>query len=49
MAGTVFPAGYPAWSKADQVWLVNFLWYDIIFYGWVNFKERFEGNNNGKM
>tara|TARA_Y100000114_G_scaffold52882_1_gene48272 strand:+ start:875 stop:1093 length:219 start_codon:yes stop_codon:yes gene_type:complete len=29
--------------------LVNFLWYDIVFYGWVKFKERFEGNNNGKM
>ncbi len=23
--------------------LVNFLWYDIVFYGWVKFKERLEG------
>ena len=22
---------------------INFLWYDIIFYGWVRFKERMEG------
>ena len=22
---------------------INFLWYDIIFYGWVKFKERMEG------
>ena len=22
--------------------LVNFLWYDIVFYGWVKFKERFD-------
>tara|TARA_Y100001937_G_scaffold61577_1_gene84305 strand:- start:4014 stop:4217 length:204 start_codon:yes stop_codon:yes gene_type:complete len=22
---------------------VNFLWYDIVFYGWVKFKERLEG------
>jgi hypothetical protein len=24
--------------------VVNFLWYDIIFYGWVKFKERLEGD-----
>ena len=24
--------------------LVNFLWYDIVFYGWVKFKERLEGD-----
>tara|TARA_Y100001937_G_scaffold125322_1_gene191901 strand:- start:428 stop:562 length:135 start_codon:yes stop_codon:yes gene_type:complete len=29
--------------------LVNFLWYDIVFYGWVKFKERLEGDGNGKM
>lgn len=23
--------------------LVNFLWYDIVFYAWVKFKERLEG------
>jgi len=22
---------------------INFLWYDIIFYGWLKFKERMEG------
>tara|TARA_B100001564_G_C20507729_1_gene609180 strand:+ start:492 stop:698 length:207 start_codon:yes stop_codon:yes gene_type:complete len=22
---------------------INFLWYDIIFYGWLRFKERMEG------
>ncbi len=25
--------------------LVNFLWYDIVFYGWVKFKEKLEGEN----
>ena len=29
--------------------LINFLWYDIVFYGWVKFKEKLEGNGNGKM
>ena len=24
--------------------LVNFLWYDIVFYGWVKFKDRLEGD-----
>ncbi len=24
--------------------LVNFLWYDIVFYGWVKFKEKLEGD-----
>tara|TARA_Y100001937_G_C7132788_1_gene338445 strand:- start:3759 stop:3962 length:204 start_codon:yes stop_codon:yes gene_type:complete len=24
--------------------VVNFLWFDIIFYGWVKFKERLEGD-----
>ena len=23
--------------------LVNFLWFDIVFYGWVKFKEKLEG------
>ena len=23
--------------------IVNVLWYDIIFYGWVKFKEKLEG------
>ena len=25
--------------------LINFLWYDIVFYGWVKFKEKLEGEN----
>tara|TARA_Y100001938_G_scaffold136798_1_gene200111 strand:- start:2880 stop:3086 length:207 start_codon:yes stop_codon:yes gene_type:complete len=25
--------------------LVNFLWYDIVFYGWVKFKQRLEGDD----
>ena len=29
--------------------LVNFLWYDLVFYGWVKFKEKLEGYGNGKM
>ena len=24
--------------------LVNFLWFDLVFYGWVRFKERLEGD-----
>ena len=24
--------------------LVNFLWYDIVFYGWVKFREKLEGD-----
>ena len=24
---------------------INFLWYDIIFYGWLRFKERMEGED----
>ena len=24
--------------------LVNFLWYDLVFYGWVRFKETLEGD-----
>ena len=24
--------------------LVNFLWYDIVFYGWVKFKQKLEGD-----
>ena len=23
--------------------LVNFLWFDIVFYGWVKFKDKLEG------
>jgi hypothetical protein len=29
--------------------LVNFLWYDLVFYGWVKFKEKLDGGGNGKM
>ena len=29
--------------------LINFLWYDIVFYGWVKFKEKLEGDGKGKM
>ena len=23
--------------------VVNYLWFDLVFYGWVKFKDRFEG------
>ena len=29
--------------------LVNYLWFDIVFYGWVKFKERLEGDDDGRM
>ena len=29
--------------------LVNFLWYDLVFYGWVKFKAKLEGDGTGKM
>ena len=25
--------------------VVNFIWFDIVFYGWVKFKERLEGED----
>jgi len=24
--------------------VVNYLWFDIVFYGWVKFKEKLEGD-----
>ena len=29
--------------------LVNYLLFDIVFYGWVKFKERLEGDDDGRM
>ena len=28
---------------------VNFLWYDLIFYGWVRVKQNIEGDDDGRM
>ena len=25
--------------------VVNFIWFDIVFYGWVKFKEKLEGED----